>query len=215
MQSARLVSIQVGRPTLYHDAAGAWATGFFKQPAIGSVRLSTTGAEGDGQADTVHHGGPDKAVLAYSAGHYPRWCDELGIDFPHGGFGENLTIVGLDETTVCIGDVYRIGPAVLQVSQPRQPCWKLGRRWQRPELVKQVLATNRCGWYLRVLTEGEVAAGESVLLVERPNPEWTIVAANDVMYRRLPAATLAAKTRELADLPVLSQSWTTELKSRL
>lgn len=214
MNSGRLVSIQVGIPTVYQDSAGAWSSGIAKQTVGGVVAVTKLGLAGDGQADRTHHGGVDKAVLAYADAHYPPWREELGARFPRGGFGENLTIDGLDESRVSIGDVYAIGTTVLQVSQPRQPCWKLGRRWQRPDLPKRVLATNRCGWYLRVLTPGEIEAGQPVVLVEKPHPEWTIVAANDVMYRRVADEELSRLTRELHDLAGLSKSWRSELAGR-
>src|ERR1700746_2504362 len=139
---AMLYSIQLGTPKNYglenaidpHDLP--WTTGFFKTPVEGPVFAGSTNLSGDGQADLKNHGGIDKAVLAYSADHYPKWRDELWIpDMPCGAFGENLTIAGWGEESVCIGDIFRIGPVIFEVSQPRQPCWKLARRWRRHELV--------------------------------------------------------------------------------
>src|ERR1700680_3683799 len=132
-----LYSIQIGTPKSYgfeeavntHDKP--WTTGFFKTPIEGPVFVGTTNLAGDGQADLINHGGVDKAVLAYSADHYPKWRDELHIpDMPFGAFGENLTISGLTEESVCIGDIFRVGSVKFEVSQPRQPCWKLARRWR-------------------------------------------------------------------------------------
>ena len=181
MASATLVSIQVGRPK-NHGIKNApdpmdrvWRTGFYKEPVLGPVWLGKTNLDGDGQADRRFHGGPNQAVLAYSADHYPLWREELEIpDMTFGAFGENFSIAGLTEKTVCIGDIYAIGETRMQITKPRQPCWKLARRWRGPDLVERVLATGRSGWYLRVLAEGIVEAGMRVVLLEQPYPEQTI-----------------------------------------
>lgn len=183
---ARLVSIQVGRPReLLTDDGEAWVSAFVKAPVEGPVLLRDTNLDGDRQADLRNHGGPDQAVLCYSADHYPAWREELGLaELPHGGFGENFTIAGQDELSVCIGDVYEIGEAVVQVSVQRGPCWKIAYRWNRPDLLAKVQQSGRHGWYLRVLMEGMVEAGLDVRLIERPSPEWTVRRAADVWHRR-------------------------------
>lgn len=147
-----LYSIQAAMPKSYgsEDSADshdkAWTTGFFKKPIDGPVFVGRTNLAGDGQADLKNHGGVDKAVLAYSADHYPKWRPELGLpDMPCGAFGENLTIAGLNERLVCIGDTFQIGRVTFGVSQPRQPCWKLGRRWRMHELVRLVIGNGRTG----------------------------------------------------------------------
>ncbi|MBA4062298.1 MAG: MOSC domain-containing protein [Isosphaera sp.] len=218
MTAARLVSIQVGLPR-FHGTPGAadphdrpWSTGFFKEPVAGPVRVGFTNLAGDGQADLANHGGVDKAVLAYAAGHYPGWRDELGMpDLPFGAFGENLTLSGLTEADVCVGDRWRVGPVLFEVSQPRQPCWKLARRWRVKDLPARVVATGRCGWYLRVLEEGEVVAGLAAELVGRPNPDWTVARAHRVMYF---GKFDAAESGALAAVPELSLSWREELSGR-
>lgn len=176
---ARLVSIQVGLPTTHGDTGPApdrpWRTGFYKSPVAGPVWLGRTNLVGDGQSNLRVHGGPDKAVLAYAASHYPLWRAELDLpELPYGAFAENFTVTALDETTVCVGDVYDIGGARVQVSTPRRPCANITRRWKLPGLTEQVGATGRTGWYLRVLQEGEVCAGDPVVLLERPSAELTI-----------------------------------------
>jgi MOSC domain-containing protein YiiM len=123
-------------------------------------------------------------VLAYAAGHYPAWRAELGRELPHGAFGENLTIEGLDEDAVCIGDVFAIGEAVLQVSQPRVPCFKLAYRWRIKDLTARVRRTRRPGWYLRVLETGWLEAGARVRLEDRPHPSWTVRKTLEVEERR-------------------------------
>lgn len=190
-----------------------WTTGFFKEPVHGPLLLGMKNLEGDGQADLVHHGGPDKAVLAYSAEHYPDWRQSMNNpSLPFGAFGENFTVAGLTEADVCIGDTWQVGgEAVVQVSQPRQPCWKLARRWRMKTLAWDVQQTGRTGWYFRVLTEGSVAAGMRVVLVERPHPDWSIERANRIMH--MDKSNIAAAL-ELAALPSLAESWRTTLIRR-
>ncbi|HJS59493.1 MAG TPA: MOSC domain-containing protein [Vicinamibacteria bacterium] len=158
--SPRLVSNQRGR---VRDI-GNWTTAFFKEPVLGPVWVENRGREGDQHADPRFHGGSEKAVLAYSADHSPAWRAELGLEMPFGAFAENLTIAGLDETSVRLGDVFDRGEARLQVTQPRGPCVKIARRWERRDLTARVVRT---GWYLRVLVEGHVESGDPVRLVER------------------------------------------------
>lgn len=219
MANPLLASIQVGLPReLGRDGADdpmdrLWTTGFFKEPISGAVRLGATNLDGDGQADLVHHGGPDKAVLAYAAEHYPDWRRSLDKPaLPFGAFGENFTVAGLSEANVCIGDVWQVGAeAVVQVSQPRQPCWKLARRWRIKTLALDVQQTGRTGWYFRVLREGFVAAGELLTLLERPHPDWSVERANRVMHADKGNIVAAL---ELAAIPLLSGNWRTTLTRR-
>jgi MOSC domain-containing protein YiiM len=171
------------------------------------------GLGGDEQADLVNHGGPDKAVLAYSAEHYAFWRPHLNLpDMPHGGFGENLTIEGLDEQSGCIGDQWQAGEVLLEVTQPRQPCWKMSRRWQIADLARQVIANGKSGWYLRVLAEGEIAAPSRLELVSRPHPEWTIARASELMQHRKDDLAAAA---QLAALSELSAAWKEAMTERI
>lgn len=179
-------SIQVGRVRRFDDTEDAkrpWSSGIIKSAVEGPIRLTSTHLEGDEQADLVHHGGHDKAVLVYPSEHYPFWGTEFNaIQWVGGCFGENLTTVGAVESDVCIGDVYQVGDCRLQVSQPRQPCWKLSQRWGLPKLAVRVQQTRRTGWYLRVLCEGTLNPGDEIRLVEQPFPKLTINYANEVMY---------------------------------
>jgi MOSC domain-containing protein YiiM len=213
-----LQSIQLGQPKHYgfegatnpHDLP--WTTGFFKAPVEGRVFAGVTNLSGDGQADLVNHGGVDKAVLAYSADHYPNWRAELDMpEMPHGAFGENLTIADLSEQSVCIGDIFRIGSVAFEVSQPRQPCWKLARRWRLHKLTGFVVQNGRTGWYLRVLEEGWIEAGMPVSLVERRNPEWPVARANRILHH---CRSDLALTLELSAVPHLANSWVCELLER-
>jgi MOSC domain-containing protein YiiM len=218
MTFPRLYSLQVGMPQNQGDPQAPeqgdrrWFTGFFKEPVPGPVALGRLNLAGDGQADLKNHGGTDKAALAYSYDHYPYWQELLGGSVPVGGFGENFTVSGQTEDTVCLGDVYRIGTATVQVSQPRQPCWKLSRRWRRETLVAEVLTTGQSGWYFRVLGEGIVEAGQDVVLLERPLPDWSVARLHHLMHHDRTNKTDASI---LAASPLLSQSWRQHLRKRL
>ena len=164
------------------------ATGIFKTAVCGPVRLTTTGLEGDEQADLRHHGGVDKALHHYPVEHYalmaqewPQCADMLGA----GVLGENVSTRGMTEHEVCIGDILRIGEARVQVSQPRAPCWKIDRRLKVDDASRFVEAAGITGWYYRVLDPGTIAAGDSIELLERPNP-WLSLAHywDEVMAHR-------------------------------
>jgi len=209
MTGLLLVSIQAALPR-EHGTPGAakvmerpWTTAFFKEPVAGPVWLGSTNLAGDRQADLKNHGGPDRAVLAYAAGHYPGWRAELYLELPHGAFGENFTVAGMDEATVCIGDAYEVGGATVQVTQPRIPCWKIARRWQVKDLSARVQRSGRTGWYLCVLREGEVTPSDAMRLIDRPHPEWTIARANAALYTR---PIDEAEVRALAACPALASS---------
>lgn len=215
----RLVEVRVGMPR-EAGTPGAedplerhWTTGSFKEPVEGPLWLGRTRLEGDGQADRENHGGPDKAVCAYPAAHYPAWRAELWIpEMEYGAFGENFTVANLVEDEVAIGDVFMVGEALVQVTQPRQPCWKLARRWRVRDLAARVQESGRTGWYFRVLREGEVAAGLPLVLLHSPHPEWSITRANQVMHRDRDDREAAAA---LAAVPVLSVAWRRTLLRRV
>jgi MOSC domain-containing protein YiiM len=201
--TARLVTILVSLPRAVQPTGDGghwdrvWYTSYLKEPVAGPVMLRETNLDGDRQTDTERHGGPDRAVLCYPGEHYPLWRAELGDPtMTHGGFGENFTVAGQNEDSVCVGDIYEVGPALVQVSTPRRPCYKVAWRWRRVDMVERIKANGRHGWYVRVLREGLVEAGQSIVLVDRPHPEWTVRRAGAVI--RLPqrhpreAASLAA-----------------------
>ncbi len=212
--SSYVVGLQVGRPARHAMRSGrTYVTGFWKSAVDGPRWLSPRGVDGDGQADLVHHGGSHKAILLYAVEHYATWSAELGVEpFPCGGFGENASVRGVTEEDVCIGDLWRVGEALVEVSQPRQPCWKLDERWGRSDLVERTEATGRTGWYHRVVEEGFVGAGDRLELVDRPRPEWSVARANEVMHRRPNDRELSA---ELGAVPELSPSWRLRLAARL
>jgi MOSC domain-containing protein YiiM len=212
--SARLYSLQIALP---RELAGdlsdrPWTTGFYKLPVTHAVEASVTGLVGDGQADLVNHGGADKAICAYPLAHYPHWQQIIGRELSPAAFGENFTLAGITEADVCIGDIWRVGDdVVVQVSQPRQPCWKLVRRWQRKTLALEAQESGKTGWYFRVLAGGKVQAGKMLTLVERLHADWSIARANQVMHIDKHDLALAA---ELAALPELSASWQRSLTQR-
>ena len=160
-----VVSVNVSLPKTVEWRGRNVTTAIFKEPVEGRVRISRTGLVGDRQADPSVHGGPKKAVYAYPSEHYPVWRRELErVELPWGSFGENLTTEGLQEDTVHIGDRLRVGSALLRVTQPRMPCYKLEIRFGRDDMIRRFLASGRSGFYLAVLTEGDVAAGDRIEL---------------------------------------------------
>jgi MOSC domain-containing protein YiiM len=175
--------------------------------------VSTLNVEGDQQSDLTVHGGPDKAVYAYPSEHYPFWRTELpGMDLPWGVFGENFTTAGLLEETVHIGDRFRVGSAEFVVTQPRMPCFKLGIRFNRSDMVKRFLQSGRTGFYFAVLKEGEVAAGDSIKLIE--GDEHNIPVADVVNLYRGDAGNQDL-LRRVSELPSLPNSWREYFRKRL
>jgi MOSC domain-containing protein YiiM len=184
------------------DSDGTWTSAIYKEPVEGRVMLRRLNLDGDGQADSRDHGGPERAVLLYSAGHYPLWERELGRPLPFGSFGENFTVEGLDEWSGCLGDVLGIGEAEVQLSEVRGPCYKIAYRTGVPDMIQRIELNGRSGFYARVLREGFVEAGDEVRLVDRPNPRWSIDRARHA-YR--------ARSPELAEVIGLSENWARKL----
>ena len=164
----KLISINVGLSRVVTLNGGPVSTGIFKEPVAGRVMLRTLNLDGDRQADLSVHGGPSKAVYVYPSEHYDYWKRELpGMNLPWGMFGENFTSVGLFESEVNIGDRFRVGSAVVMATEPRMPCYKLGIKFGRSDIVKKFLASERTGFYFAVLQEGEVGAGDPIELIEK------------------------------------------------
>jgi MOSC domain-containing protein YiiM len=209
----KLVSVNVSLPKLVVHDGGLVSTGIFKEPAAGRVRMRTLNLDGDRQADLRVHGGPHKAVYAYPVEHYDHWRGELGRDdLRDGQFGENLTVQGLLEDEVYVGDVLRVGRAVVQVSQPRTPCFKLGIRMGTQTFLKPFLRSGRVGFYLRVLEEGDVGAGDAIERVH-PDPErLSIREVSRIMY--LDPDDLEGARRALR-VAALSPTWRDSFAERL
>jgi len=159
----KLLSIQAGRPREVIAGRETVLTSIFKTPLSGPVRVFRENIEGDEQSDLTVHGGVDKAVYFYASEHYPKWRSELpDLEFPYGAFGENFTVEGLLEDEVAIGDRLEIGTALFEVSRPRMPCYKLGVRFGRLDMVKRFHQSGRHGFYARVIREGDVQAGDAI-----------------------------------------------------
>src|SRR4029453_16337075 len=163
----KLISVNVGLPRVVMSNGEPVSTGIFKEPVAGHVMLRTLNLDGDRQADLSVHGGPSKAVYVYPSEHYDYWKRELPeMKLPWGMFGENFTTAGLFESELNIGDKFRVGSAVVMGPAPRMPCYKLGIRFNRPDIIKRFLASGRTGFYFAVLQEGEVGVGDQIELIE-------------------------------------------------
>ncbi len=172
----KLASVQLGRPRTVRWHGKAVSTGIYKEPVAGCIILHRFNLDGDEQADLTVHGGGDKAVYVYPAEHYPIWQAEFpDMRLPFGMFGEKFTTEGLNESSVHIGDRFRIGVAVVEVTQPRMPCYKLSIRFGRPDMPKRFHASGRCGFYLAVLHEGEVGAGDVWERIARIDQEVSVI----------------------------------------
>ncbi len=188
---------------------GDEASAIAKTPVNGALRVGPLGIDGDEQADLTVHGGVDKAIHHYPRDHYDWWAEQLGdhalLGAP-GAFGENISTEGLIESEARIGDRYRLGSALVEISQGRQPCWKLGHRFGIATVPATVVTTRRSGWYYRVIEEGRVAAGDALALVERPLPEWSVERVFHLLVggagKREPEA-----LRALAAMDALATSW--------
>src|SRR5688572_6121617 len=212
--SSKVVSVNVGQPRPVTYRGKTVQTGIWKFPVAGPVAIVGDNLVGDRQADLRVHGGRDKAIYGYPSEHYPWWRERLpGADLGWGAFGENLTVEGLREDEVRIGDRYRVGAAELMVTQPRTPCFKLGIRFNRPQLVKEFLRAERSGFYFAILQPGPIAAGDPITLVHTDAESLTVtdlvrigIAGDDA------DPTLLARA---VALPGLATVWREELGERL
>ena len=201
----KLLSVNVSQPKEVSHNGERIKTGIFKEPVSGRTMMRKLNLDGDGQGDLSVHGGIHKAVYIYPIEHYYYWKRELGRDdLSYGKFGENLTVEGLLEEAVHIGDVFRIGGALVEVSQPRVPCFKLGIKMRDPQIVKPFLASKRVGFYVRVLEEGEVGAGD---VIERTKVGEGKMTVTEIVHLRHFDNTNVAAAEKAASLPALSPSW--------
>ena len=183
-------------------------SGIFKKPVDRAIDISRTGLIGDEQGDKKNHGGPEKAIHHYPYDHYVLWRAEIPEIAKklekEGAFGENISTEGLTESNVCVGDTYRLGTALVQICQGRQPCWRLNERFGDSTMARWVQATGRTGWYYRVLEEGRVASGDTIDLIDRPAEGWTLQRILHVLYHDTMNAEDLAR---LAELKLLTNSW--------
>lgn len=190
-------------------------SGMDKHPVAGPVMARESGLVGDEQGDLARHGGKDKAVHAYPVAHHPLWAQDLpghATRFRPGAFGENLVIEGATEADLCLFDRFQLGGAVLEISQTRQPCWKLNLRFDQPDMARRVQETGRTGWYFRVIKEGEIAPGDRAELIARSAPNWPLARVWRLLYRdRLDRDALTG----FAALDGLPENWRRMVEARL
>jgi len=209
----KLISVQVGVPRMVSQDGEEVSTGIFKTPVQNRVRMNQFNLEGDQQADLSVHGGRDKAVYAYPSEHYTYWKKELSTpELPWGSFGENLTIAGLLEGEACLGDRFRIGTAEVVVTQPRIPCFKLNLKFQRHDMAKRFLASHRTGFYLRVLREGEIGAGDEIVPMHQDENRVSIADALRIYLGRPDSAELVPRALRVE---YLSDTWREEFQRKL
>jgi len=210
---AKLHSINVGLPRVVTSDGKPVSTGIFKEPVADRIMLRTLNLDGDRQADLSVHGGPTKAVYAYPSEHYEYWKRELPeIKLSWGMFGENFTTTGLFEAELNIGDKFRVGSAIVMVTEPRMPCYKLGIRFGRPDIIKRFLTSERTGFYFAVLQEGEVGAGDSIELVERSKDSLRI---SDITALYTHEKHNLGLLRRAIDVQALPESWKNYFQHRL
>lgn len=179
-----------------------------KTPVAGKVRVEVNGLVCDQQGDRARHGGPEKALHHYPLDHYASWIAEHPefatlLEHP-GAFGENFSTLEMTEEHVCIGDIYRAGTALLQVSQARQPCWKLNVRFSEPKMARMVQESRRTGWYYRVLEAGDIETGDPLELIQRPHTDWPLSRLLHCFYVD---ALNYESLREIAEMELLAESW--------
>jgi len=211
--SASLVSIHTGKVApLGPDGE---PSGFVKHRRDGAVAVGELGLEGDAQADLSVHGGPNKAVYAYASAHYHGWVTDHprhAAMFAPGVMGENLAIAGMTEADICVGDIHRIGTVLLQACQPRQPCFKLGLRFDDPMMVKAMVKSERAGWYYRVVQPGIVQAGDTVTLETRPHPGFAFTRLVSLVYRRNPTRD---ELEAMAGMEGIARQWRLQARQAL
>lgn len=209
---ATVVGLQAGLPRELRLGDRVVRSAIDKSVVTGSVRIGTEGMDGDGQSNRRFHGGSEKALSAYPAIHLVWWGERWRRRLLPGAFGENLTVVGLDERTTHLGDRFRFGSALLEVSQPREPCGNLAARLEQPDLPEQIRENGRTGWYLRVIEPGVAAAGLT-MVQESADPRRVSVAE---AYRiRLNTQGPRDQVRRLLEVPALSSGWRISLERRL
>lgn len=214
--SAAIQALFMGKAKpLARDGYADVLSGIVKAPHDGKVWLSLNGLQGDEQGDRTYHGGPEKALHHYASEHYAYWRS-LYLDSPvamvAGAFGENISTVGMTERNVFIGDVYRVGSALVQVSQGRQPCWKLNRLLRRDSAALAMQTSGATGWYYRVLQEGWIGSGDSLTLLERPQPEWSMVRLISALFS---SQLLLDEWRQASAIEQLAPNWRTTFSRRV
>lgn len=212
MRQIEILSLNTSKPIEVQFHHKDVSTGIFKTPVDGELFLSWLNFEGDGQADLVHHGGREKAVCVYPYEHYPFWEKQLQRTLEYGAFGENLTVRGLLEEDVCIGDMFKLGEAIVQVSQPRQPCYKLSVRYGLLDMPLKLQETGYTGFYFRVLKEGVVSRRDGLVRIFAHPKGITVSYANRIMHREKDHIEGIKKILEVDELSV---NWRRTFQKRL
>jgi MOSC domain-containing protein YiiM len=206
-----LLSVQTGRAAPLGPEGVP--SGIVKKPRSGPVAVGPLGLQGDEQADLEVHGGPEKAVYAYAANHFPGWVAQFpNLAITNGSMGENLTIASLEEKDICVGDVHRIGTALLQVCQPRQPCFKFNLLHHDAPVSTAMIKSRQSGWYYRVLAPGALGAGDAVSLHARPNPDFPFSRLVDIVYRK---RGMRADLIRMTEMEGLASQWRERAKLML
>lgn len=204
-------TLTVGMPKELIDSKGrSMITGIEKQ-RVQEVYLSSQGFEGDDVADKKHHGGPDRAVCLYPAEHYIQWEQELGKTLPVAAFGENLTVTNMLEADVCIGDIYKIGDAVIQITQGRIPCSTIDRYIEANTLLKRLIETGYTGFLARVLEEGTICADSTIELVEKHPARISVLYCNEVYFKNNDAIAM----KQIQAVDALAEDWKEKLEKRI
>lgn len=204
MTTMIIQSLNVGIPQTEVFNGKEIVTAICKRPVSGPVRLLTTGFESDGVANIKHHGGRDKAVCLYNVEYYPYWEKVLSYKLPPAAFGENLSVTHLREDDICIGDIFRVGTAIIQVSQPRQPCATLSARYGLSDFAKSVISSGYTGFYCRVIGEGTVSEGDELIVQEQDSHKVSISFANEILHHK---RTDCKGIKKVLSVPALSESW--------
>ncbi|MBJ6720671.1 MULTISPECIES: MOSC domain-containing protein [Bacillus] len=208
----QLLSLNIGLPKEVIYGGKVIHTGINKKQVREPVYLSFVKFNGDGQADLVHHGGVDKAVCVYTGDHYPYWEKELNQDLVYGAFGENITVSGMREEDVCIGDTFELGEAIVQVTQPRQPCFKLAKKYNIPKLPLYFQETGYTGFYFRVLKEGWVSSVDTLKKLQSDPKGVSVAFANRIMHKEKQNI---EGVKRILEVNALSCSWRKSFEKRI
>lgn len=213
----KIVSLQIAKVSAYGDKKSQdfldkyWESGSFKKVVNEKVWANTLCLEGDEVADKIHHGGVDKAIFANSYENYTRWQNFLELkNIPFGALSENLTLNGFHESNVFLGDIHQVGSVLLQVSQPRKPCWKISKRWKNKDFTKEIYTSGLTGWYYRVLQEGFIKTGDEVTLVSQEKIKISILEANNA-FLKIDKNIL----KNILQIPSIALSYKTSLEKRI
>ena len=214
VERIKLVGVQLATPVTYvEEDQSTWTTSLVKKPVCHCVYLRMSHLAGNDQADKKHHGGPDKTLYAFPLDHIIYWREKFNRpELPFGGFGENLTLTSVTEKDVCIGDRYQLGETVVEVSQPRLPCWKIGRVWGIHDLGKRMEEAGHSGWYFRTISEGCFSLADDLVLIERVQPDWTIEEVFHIITHPLENK---ERTMQFLEVPQAAESMKLQLKEVL